>query len=100
MTHRHSPSEKGGGHMAILEESSGTNILRIPEQDGRRRVIIEGVSPQVDNGRFAAKRTIGDLVRVEADIFTDGHDYISAALLYRFEKTEDWTEQRFELINN
>jgi starch synthase (maltosyl-transferring) len=70
------------------------------EQDGRRRVIIEGVSPQVDNGRFAAKRTVDDLVRVEADIFTDGHDSVAAVLRYRFEKTEEWTEQRFDLINN
>jgi starch synthase (maltosyl-transferring) len=71
-----------------------------PKFDGRQRVIIEGVSPEIDGGRFAAKRTVGDLVRVEADIFTDGHDSVAAALLYRFEKTNEWTEQPFELINN
>lgn len=68
--------------------------------DGRQRVIIEAVSPEIDGGRFAAKRTVGDLVRVEADIFTDGHDSVAAALLYGFEKTNEWTEQPFELINN
>ena len=56
--------------------------------------------PQVDGGRFPAKRTLGDLVRVEADIFTDGHDSVAASLLYRSEKTDEWSEQRFELINN
>ena len=60
--------------------------------EGRRRVIIEGITPQVDCGRFAVKRTIGDQVRVEADIFTDGHDAISAALLAHREGSNDWTE--------
>jgi starch synthase (maltosyl-transferring) len=35
----------------------------------------------VDGGRFPVKRTVGDQVRVEADIFTDGHDAIAASLL-------------------
>ncbi|MBV9269096.1 MAG: alpha-1,4-glucan--maltose-1-phosphate maltosyltransferase [Acidobacteriaceae bacterium] len=69
-------------------------------QDGRRRVIIEGISPEIDGGRFPAKRTVGDVVRVEADIFTDGHDSVAGALLYRFEKTSEWCETRFQAINN
>jgi starch synthase (maltosyl-transferring) len=62
------------------------------KQDGRRRVIIEGITPEVDGGRFPAKRTVGDEVRVEADIFTDGHDSISACLLAHREGSDDWTE--------
>ena len=42
--------------------------------DGRRRVVIEAVSPAVDGGRFPIKRIDGDRVTVEADIFADGHD--------------------------
>ena len=60
--------------------------------DGRRRVIIEGITPQVDCGRFPAKRTVGDQVRVEADVFTDGHDAIAASLLARREGSKEWTE--------
>ena len=60
--------------------------------EGRRRVIIESITPQVDCGRFPAKRTVGDQVRVEADIFTDGHDAISASLLAHREGSEEWTE--------
>ena len=60
--------------------------------DGRRRVIIEGITPQVDCGRFPAKRTVGDQVRVEADIFTDGHDAIAASLLAHREGSDEWTE--------
>ena len=53
------------------------------QSDGRSRVIIEGIAPAVDDGRFPAKRVIGDQVVVEADIFADGHDLISAQMLYR-----------------
>ena len=60
--------------------------------DGRRRVIIEGITPAVDGGRFPVKRTVGDQVRVEADIFTDGHDAVAASLLAHREGSEEWTE--------
>ena len=53
--------------------------------NGRSRVIIEGITPQVDCGRFPAKRTVGDQVRVEADVFTDGQDASAASVLSRRE---------------
>ncbi len=42
--------------------------------EGRKRVVIEEVQPQVDCGRYPAKRTLGDTVTVTAAIFADGHD--------------------------
>ena len=39
------------------------------ELKSSRRVVIERVQPEVDGGRFPVKRIVGDLVRVEADIF-------------------------------
>ncbi|HEX3069474.1 MAG TPA: alpha-1,4-glucan--maltose-1-phosphate maltosyltransferase [Thermoanaerobaculia bacterium] len=60
--------------------------------DGRRRVVIEGVSPLVDDGRFPAKRVIGDVVPIEADIFADGHDLLAAVLLHRHESESEMTE--------
>jgi len=66
--------------------------MKLTELEGRRRVVIEGITPQVDGGRFPAKRTVGDQVRVEADIFTDGHDAIAASLLARREGSSEWTE--------
>ena len=59
---------------------------------GLHRVIIEGVKPEVDAGRFPIKRTIGEQVVVQADVFTDGHDAISALLLCRRDRDEDWCE--------
>ncbi len=52
-------------------------------RDGRNRIIIESVKPEIDRGRFPIKRTAGEKVVVEADIFTDGHDALSCVLLYR-----------------
>ena len=51
--------------------------------EGRRRAVIAGVSPEIDGGRYPIKRVVGETVTVEADIFTDGHDALSALLLYR-----------------
>ena len=45
--------------------------------------MIEHVRPSVDGGQFPAKRVVGELVRVTADIFTDGHDRIRAVVHYR-----------------
>jgi starch synthase (maltosyl-transferring) len=48
-----------------------------------RRIVIEHIWPEVDGGRYPAKRVVGDLFEVQADIFRDGHDLIAAALKYR-----------------
>ncbi len=56
------------------------------------RIAIEGVRPEIDAGRFPIKRTVGEEVVVEADIFTDGHDAVSAVLRYRHDADVDWTE--------
>jgi len=66
--------------------------MAVTRPDGRKRVVIEGVSPLIDGGRFPAKRTQGDQVRVEADLFTDGHDSISASLLVHREGSDEWIE--------
>ncbi len=47
------------------------------------RVAVEAVAPSVDDGRFPAKRLVGELVEVSADLIADGHDRLAAALLWR-----------------
>lgn len=71
-----------------------------PEQDGRRRVIIEGVKPQVDGGRFAIKRTVREKIVVEADVFTDSHDAITCMLRYCKEGSSDWNETPMAFLSN
>ncbi|MFZ0274007.1 MAG: alpha-1,4-glucan--maltose-1-phosphate maltosyltransferase [Acidobacteriaceae bacterium] len=59
--------------------------------DGRKRVVIERIDPEIDAGRFAIKRIIGDPVEVEADVFADGHDHVAARLLFRYCEVASWT---------
>jgi starch synthase (maltosyl-transferring) len=68
--------------------------------DGRKRVIIEGAHPEIDAGRFPIKRTIGEQVVVEADVFADGHDEVAAALLYRRLSQTEWSETRMQPLGN
>ncbi|WP_260735357.1 alpha-1,4-glucan--maltose-1-phosphate maltosyltransferase [Tunturiibacter lichenicola] len=58
--------------------------------EGRKRVVIEEVSPQVDGGRYPAKRTLDDVVTVTAAVFGDGHDHVSGRLLYRHSSKTEW----------
>jgi starch synthase (maltosyl-transferring) len=58
--------------------------------EGRNRVVIEGVDPEIDGGRFPIKRVCGEAVVVEADVFGDGHDQLECRLLYRRDAEEDW----------
>jgi starch synthase (maltosyl-transferring) len=67
---------------------------------GRVRVIIEGLKPEIDGGRFPVKRVIGERVVVEADIFADGHDVIAALLLFRKETNTKWVETPMEPLVN
>src|SRR5437867_3666471 len=68
--------------------------------DGRRRVVIESVSPAVDDGRFPAKRVAGDVVSVEADIFADGHDVLSAVMSHRHQSESRRKETRMTALGN
>src|SRR4051812_5855518 len=56
------------------------------------RVVVEGVQPAVDDGRFPAKRTVGEGVAVEADIHADGHEVLAAVVRYRPAGAGEWTE--------
>ena len=51
---------------------------------------IEDVYPQIDGGRFAVKRIVGERIDVWADVYRDGHDVIACALVWRLEKDRDW----------
>src|SRR5919107_3862158 len=56
------------------------------------RIQIEHPSPLVDCGRYPAKRTVGDVVLVAADIFRDGHDVLRAVVRWRGPGETDWSE--------
>jgi starch synthase (maltosyl-transferring) len=64
------------------------------------RVVVEGVTPQVDGGRFAAKRVVGEALDVEADVFTDGHDLVAAAVWVRGPGADSTVEVPMESLGN
>ena len=64
------------------------------------RLAIEDVTPSVDGGLFAVKRTTGERVEVEADVIGDGHDILSVALQWRAPDAAEWREVRMRLLGN
>jgi starch synthase (maltosyl-transferring) len=84
------------------ERAAGTGTSRTPglEPALQRRVIVEGVHPEVDGGRFPIKRTVGEEVIVGADIFADGHDALGAVLLYRKRGESEWLEVPMQPLGN
>jgi len=63
-------------------------------------VVIEGVTPEIDAGRFPIKRVIGESVQVEADVFADGHDAVACVLLWRPAGNEHWSETEMQPLDN
>jgi len=68
--------------------------------EGRNRVMIEEVTPEINAGRFAVKRIIGEETVVEADVYADGHDAISCVVLYRKEGNDKWIEVPMTALEN
>jgi starch synthase (maltosyl-transferring) len=57
-----------------------------------RRIRIAHPAPVIDGGRYAAKRTVGDTVAVQADIFRDGHERLRAVVKYKAPGGRRWLE--------
>ena len=64
------------------------------------RLAVEGVSIEIDGGRFPAKAVAGWPLTIEADIFSDGHDSIDAAVIWRREGTEPFHEAPMTFLVN
>lgn len=68
--------------------------------DGQKRVIIAGISPEIDGGLHPISRVVGEEVRVEADVFTDGHDIIACELLYKHDSEKNWNAVPMKALIN
>jgi len=75
-------------------------MSEVPIEGRNTRVVIDRIKPEIDSGRFPAKRTIGEEVLVEADIFADGYDMLSAVLLHRKDGDSKWIETAMEPLVN
>ncbi len=66
----------------------------------RVSVMIRGVRPEIECGRFPIKRVVGEDVEVEADVFAHGHDVIACVLHHRHEQDGQWEETAMEALDN
>ncbi|WP_117190761.1 alpha-1,4-glucan--maltose-1-phosphate maltosyltransferase [Rhizobium terrae] len=94
------------GELRVFEGRSSLPIVdavpvpTVEKAAASPRLAIEKITPAVDEGRFVVKRVIGETVKVEADIFGDGHDPLSAALLWRAADESKWNEVPMQLVQN
>ena len=94
------------GELRIFEGKASAAIVNAvtvsdaSEAAASPRLAIEKITPAVDEGRFVVKRVVGETVKVEADIFGDGHDPLSAALLWKAADEDGWHEVRMQLVVN
>lgn len=58
--------------------------------EGRSRVVLEAITPQVNCGRYPVCRILGDQVIVTAAAFGDGHDHLAVRLQYRHKSDRRW----------
>jgi starch synthase (maltosyl-transferring) len=82
------------------KQSSPKESKKRLEALAANRVVIERVTPELDGGRFPVKRVAGDTLRVEADIFCDGHDVIGVVVAYRAPRAEAWSEVPMTFVDN
>src|SRR3954466_568130 len=68
--------------------------------DPPTRIQIQRVTPQIDSGRYAVKRTLGDTVEVGARIFRDGHEILGAAVRYKQASGSRWQEAPLSAVGN
>jgi starch synthase (maltosyl-transferring) len=66
----------------------------------QKRVVIENVLPQLNSGAFFIKRIVGQNIIVSADILSDGHDIMKAAVHFKHEKDKKWTEIKMLSLPN
>ena len=62
--------------------------------------MIENVSPLVDGGKYPVKRAVGEDLVIEADIFKEGHDEVTALLKWRKAGAPRWHETPMQPIRN
>lgn len=88
-----------GADPAVVPPAPAVPLPDLPQQ-GQARAVIDAVLPQVDAGRFAVKRVVGEALDVTAHVFTDGHDKVRARLCWRKEGSDAWQEAEMQAEGN
>jgi len=64
------------------------------------RIVVDRITPRVEGGSFAVKRTIGRPIDVEADVFADGHDVLAAEVLWKAVDETEWQRAPLTPVGN
>ena len=64
------------------------------------RVVIERIFPVLDHEDLYLKLTVGESLKLEADILGDGHDVVAASLNVRQKGARNWQEIRMNEVGN
>ncbi len=81
-------------HPSLTTKQRGAKAKQPPP-----RIVIQYPAPAVDDGRYAAKRCVGDTVTVQADIFRDGHDLLRAVVRYKHAQDDEYRESELRWID-
>jgi starch synthase (maltosyl-transferring) len=92
------PQRAGTGPSIDASASIDKRRANLPQAGPR--IVIEDIAPSVDGGKFPIKRVVGDVLGVEADIFSDGHEELAAALFVRSPGTSTWAEMPMQPLGN
>ena len=71
-----------------------------PSEQPPAAAVVEEVTPQVDGGRYAIKRVVGEDVVVTAACYAHGHERVACALRYRRAGDAHWHEAPMEPLGN
>jgi starch synthase (maltosyl-transferring) len=69
-------------------------------KSGQKRTVIENVRPEINAGAYAAKRVVGQIFQVSADILADGHDVLNAHIKYKLKNAPQWSFASMHEVDN
>jgi starch synthase (maltosyl-transferring) len=67
-----------------------------PRESAIEHVVIEGIKPQLDGGRYPVKRLLGDVCPVSAGVFREGHGRVGARLAALAPGSASWSHLPLE----
>ena len=86
----------GGRNVSLSDKIDIESATQLPSS-----IAILNVMPQVDCGRFPAKRVLGDELLISADIVRPGHDLLTGTLNWRMQKADaQWLREPMEYSFN
>lgn len=76
------------------------NLKPLATQSRFATVVISNLAPVVECGRYPTKRVVDETLRVEADLFKDGHDVLVAVAGWRKAGSKKWREVPMKHVDN